>query len=80
MSKFDSTVIDQWTLMVERFIIDHYGISRMGVRVGADAWELVHRSGIVREAYKDRTVVDAHIVTALKKIFPNAIFKDKYQY
>ena len=41
---------------------------------------VAHQSGITEEAYADRSVVDAHIVTALKQMFPNAEFKDTYSY
>lgn len=48
-----------------------------------DAHEIsvAHGAGICREAYDaGREVTDAHIVTALKRIFPNATFVDKYRY
>ena len=51
------------------------------VTTGVDAWTVAHSTGITREAYSiDRSVVDAHIQTALKQIFPNAVFKDRPHY
>ena len=80
MAKFDLLTVLAWKDKAERYVIDNHGITLLGVHIGADAWGIVHRCGITNDAYKDRTVVDAHIVTALKQIFPNAIFKDKYSY
>lgn len=58
------------------------------IRQGATAWEIAHRVGITEICYgntaKDLPGIegchDAHIKTALKAIFPNAIFKDTYSY
>lgn len=73
-------MISSWERRVNRYLIDNHGITNLGIRTGADAWEVAHRAEIAKEAYQDRTVVDAHIVSALKIIFPNADFKDKYRY
>lgn len=80
MAKFDIDTISRWTEKTQRYVIDTHGITLEGVKLGSDAWAIAHRAGITEEAYKDRSVVDAHIVTALKQIFPNAAFKDKYSY
>jgi hypothetical protein len=80
MSKFDTMTVLDWKTKAERYLIDNHGITLQGVKTGVDAWEIAHRCGITLAAYKDCTVVDAHIVTALKQIFPSAIFKDKYSY
>lgn len=50
------------------------------VTTGRDAWTVAHQCGITGEAYADRTVTDGHIQTALEKIFPNAVFRDKKVY
>ena len=50
------------------------------VKTGSDAWSIASRSGVLTEAYKDRTMTDAHIQTALEKIFLNATFGDKKRY
>jgi len=55
-----------------------YGIE--DVVTGKEAWNVANAVGILSEAYKDRTVIDAHIQTALEKLFPDAIFKDKKVY
>jgi hypothetical protein len=50
------------------------------ILTGRDAWTVAHRSGLTAEAYQDRDVVDAHIQTALERIFPNAVFQDAKRY
>jgi hypothetical protein len=87
MAKFDIDTISRWTEMVDGWLsknfgtTDRFGITeRSHVVDGTSAWTIAHRAGITNEAYEDRSVVDAHIVTALKQIFPNAVFKDKYSY
>lgn len=82
MAKFDSDTITRWTKMADEWLVKNpFGvIDRDKVLTGANAWKIAHRSGISYEAYEDMSVVDAHIVTALKQIFPNAEFKDTYSY
>jgi hypothetical protein len=87
MAKFDSDTIARWTGMVDLWLSKNFGITdqfgiteRSHVVDGSSAWVIAHRSGITQEAYTDRSVVDAHIVTALKQMFPNAVFVDKYSY
>lgn len=81
MAKFDSVIIARWASAVDTWLKEagDPGTCK-DIYLGAEAWVLAHRVGITREAYEDRTVVDAHIVTALKQIFPNAKFSDKYAY
>lgn len=81
MAKFDLLTVIAWSDMASKWLKDAGDPgTREDIYLGAEAWEIAHRSGITAAAYKDRTVVDAHIVTALKQIFPNAVFKDKYSY
>jgi hypothetical protein len=82
MAKFDSETIARWTKMADAWLDSNpFGvIDRDKVLIGANAWRVAHQSGISEEAYSDRSVVDAHIVTALKQVFPNAEFKDTYSY
>ena len=82
MAKFDSETIARWTKMADAWLASNpFGvIDRNKVLTGAHAWRVAHQSGISEEAYDDESVVDAQIVTALKQIFPNAEFKDKYSY
>lgn len=79
MAKFDVETIARWTAEASK-TLEAMGFKLEDVTTGNDAWYIAHRSGIANEAYQDRTVVDAHIKTALEKIFPNAVFKDKYTY
>lgn len=82
MAKFDSETITRWTKMADEWLAKNpYGvIERSQVLNGSNAWKVAHHAGITEEAYADRSVVDAHIVTALKQLFPNAEFKDTYSY
>lgn len=87
MSRFDNITITHWIEMVDEWFAGNYRLTdRSGITCrdhvirGVDAWAIAHRSGITQEAYSDRTVTDGHIVTALKKIFPNAVFLDTYSY
>jgi hypothetical protein len=45
------------------------------VTTSAFAWHLFHYLGWYRIYYEDDTVTDKHVETALKKVFPNAVFK-----
>lgn len=82
MAKFDSRTIVRWAIMADQWLAKnpHGVIERSRVLEGANAWRVAHHAGITKEAYADRSVVDAHIVTALKQLFPNAEFKDTYSY
>lgn len=87
MAKFDQATIVRWTEMVDVWLSKNFGVTdrfgiteRSHVSDGTSAWTIAHRAGITQEAYEDRSVVDAHIVTALKQIFSNAKFYDKYSY
>ncbi len=81
MAKFDEETVTRWTKMAADWMREAQDPGTVtDVYLGAEAWGIAHLSGIVREAYADRSVVDAHIVTALKQIFPKAVFKDRYVY
>ena len=79
MSKFNSEMINRWTVMAADYL-GRNGYDMADVKLGVEAWDIAHYVGITKEAYADRSVVDAHIVTALKQLFPNAEFKDTYVY
>jgi hypothetical protein len=79
MSKFNSEMINRWTVMAANYL-GRNGYDMADVKLGVEAWDIAHYVGITKEAYADRSVVDAHIVTALKQLFPNAEFKDTYVY
>jgi len=87
MAKIDKETLVRWTKMVEDWmgknagILDPYGVStRDHIKDGVSAWTLVRRADVLDEAYKDRSVVDAHIQTAMETIFPNVRFRDKKVY
>jgi hypothetical protein len=79
--KFDTATVKRWATMAETFLerAGDPGTTK-DVYLGAEAWTIAHLSGITSEAYADRSVMDAHIVTALQQIFPRANFKDRYSY
>jgi len=81
MAKFDTATVTRWASMAETFLerAGDPGTTK-DVYLGVEAWTIAHLSGITSEAHHGRAVTDAHIVTALKQIFPNAIFKDRYSY
>jgi len=78
MVKFNQEVVDRWSGMADKHLMLVARVNRLAVVEGSMAWLVAHRCGITNEAYSDRSVTDAHIVTALKKVFPNAVFKDRY--
>ncbi len=77
--KFDKATVNRWAAMAADYL-GRNGYDIADVKLGAEAWEIAHYVGITNEAYQDRSVLDAHIVTALKAIFPQAVFKDRYAY
>lgn len=79
MSKFDKETINRWAAMAADYL-GRNGCDISDVKFGVEAWDIAHYVGIAKEAYEDRSVVDAHIVTALRQIFPEAVFKDRYSY
>jgi len=79
MAKIDSLTIADWLVRADNYCRDK-PYKRGDIKSGADAWILANRCDMTRDAYKDPEIVDAHIVTALKVVFPNAVFKDKYHY
>jgi hypothetical protein len=79
MAKFDKETINRWASLAADYL-GRNGYDISDVKFGVEAWSIAHQTGITNEAYTDRDVVDAHIVTALKAIFPNAVFKDRYSY
>ena len=79
MTKISAETVQNWMDRADAYLTKtDYTIA--DVREGAHAWALANILGFTREAYEDRTVVDAHIKTALQKVFPDAVFKDRYTY
>jgi hypothetical protein len=79
MSKFDKDTVLRFKAMAKEFL-EARGLFLTDIETGRDAWTVAHQSGIISEAYTDRTVVDGHVQTALESIFPNAVFKDPKRY
>lgn len=80
MPKIPNDTIANWCERTERYLIDNHGITRAGIKIGLDAWSIAHRVGLTAEAYSDRTITDAHIQTALERVFPNCQFRDRKVY
>lgn len=74
MAKISNETIADWTARADAVI------DRATVVTGVSAWNVAHNLGFTNEAYKDRDILDAHIQTALEKVFPNAVFRDKKVY
>lgn len=77
--KFDNQIVNRWAEQAADYL-GRCGYDISNVKTGVEAWDIAHRIGITQEAYQDRSVTDAHIKTALQKIFPDAVFLDKYLY
>ena len=81
MARFDADTIARWRGMAEGWLtMRNDPCTTRDIKEGYRAWAIAHDCGITREAYADRTVVDAHIHTALERIFPNAVFGDAKRY
>jgi hypothetical protein len=79
MPKIDALKVADWQVMADNFCRDK-PYRRGDVKLGSDAWAIANMCGILRDAYADRSVVDAHIQTAFAVVFPNAVFKDAKRY
>ena len=79
--------IDQFRTLASNWL-EERNLTREDVKTGSDAWIVAHRAGITDICYGNTAkdlpgidgCVDAHIKTALVKVFPNVEFKDKYSY
>jgi hypothetical protein len=87
MAHIEKHVVSAWIAKVDSWFEANYGVTdrhgitdRTHVVRGVDAWSIAHRVGIMEEAYKNPKTVDAHIQTALEKVFPNVRFKDPKVY
>lgn len=79
--KISNETVDRWIKLVDSwFAANALTLGRNAVAHGRDAWTVANRAGLTREAYEDRTITDGHIQTALERIFPNAVFRDKKVY
>ncbi len=80
MAYFDKETVLHWKGLAKEWLEANTQLTLNDPIIGKDVWEVAHRCGITREAYADRDANDAHIQTALEKIFPNATFQDKKRY
>ena len=72
--------LDHYTWLADLYL-NGRKLTRQDVLTGRDAWNVSHRASITNHAYaQGRDVVDAHIQTALQRVFPNAVFKDAKRY
>lgn len=86
--KIEKERVARWEKAVADWLFSEKQLLPSDITVGADAWYIAHRCGIVRECYGDTSrdipaipgVHDAHIQTALQAIFPAAKFLDKKVY
>ncbi len=69
-----------WTARAVAFLEAH-NLTIEDVKTGANAWTVAHKTRITMDAYDiSRDIVDAHIQSALERIFPCAVFKDAKRY
>jgi len=77
--RFDKETVNRWAEQAADYL-GRWGYDISDVKMGVEAWNIAHHVGITKEAYRDRSVTDVHIKTALQKIFPDAVFRDQYHY
>lgn len=77
--RIPSETIARWTKWVELEFANRK-LNRHDITTGRDAWSAASLCGILKDAYADNAIRDAHIQTALERIFPNAIFRDAKHY
>ena len=85
MARIDAQTVDRWRGLIDAYLLTKLtplgeGVTRHSVQTGSGAWAIAHNAGVTREAYADRTILDAHIQTALERIFPHAKFNDPKVY
>lgn len=81
MAKIDNATVNNWRSLCETWLQNKYSKSLDWITTGKDAWTVAHAVEIPRQAYAlGRDIHDAHIRTALEKIFPKAVFRDKKVY
>lgn len=73
MATIPQETVARWTKWVDLELANRK-LSRGDIKTGRDAWSAASICGILRDAYSDNAIKDAHIQTALKRIFPNAVF------
>ena len=77
MSKISKETVESWKAQfLERFSEEH----RLSVTSGWEAWNVFHHFKWSEIYQQDRNVLDAHIQTALEKVFPNCVFLSKKVY
>jgi hypothetical protein len=85
MPRIDAQTTDRWRGLIDAYLLGKLspageGLTRHSIETGRDAWSIASAAGVLRDAYADRTIVDAHIQTALERIFPHARFNDRKVY
>lgn len=75
-----SPYLPQYATWADEYL-NPLGFSRESISLGVDAWAIAHKTGIYRHALSTSSeIVDAHVQTALKSLFPNVKFSDKKVY
>ena len=79
--KINEETLSKWRAKADGWLMNHGNLIANQITTGLDAWTVAHNAGITLEAYDmSRDITDAHIQTALERIFPNAVFRDKKRY
>lgn len=80
MAKIAQNTISEWIERADEYLTQRK-LTRTSILTGSDAWTLASILRISHEAYDiGPDIVDAHIQTALRAVFPNAVFRDKCHY
>lgn len=69
--KFSRDQIALWKRLISEYLFTEYQLLIEDITTPGDAWFIARSSGCMKTVYGSRDITDAHIITALKKIFPN---------
>lgn len=80
-TRIPTATVQQWAERADQWLATNApNLSRADITTGRDAWGIAHRTGVVTDAYRMPDIHDAHIQTALQRIFPAAAFRDAKRY
>lgn len=72
--------VESYRALADAFLAKH-NLEREQIATGRDAWSVASAAGITRHAYDlSRDITDGHIQSALERVFPKAVFRDRKIY
>jgi len=69
--KISHVMRDQWRQKISEWLFSEKQLLIDDITTPGDAWYIARVSGCMKDVFGSRDITDAHIVTALKKIYPN---------